>query len=227
MAKLLLRDVTLLTVTSINIEEAHATLVDRCRGIDFGSVKLLSTSPPSALAPGFQHVEIPAIDLAGYSSFMLRELADQVDIADAPSSFRRTGSSSMHRAGRMRSYNTTISAHRGQAYCEQAPGPITWASIAWAMVAFPCAAKGCQATTKLVLEDPQQPRLPEDLIICHHLFDRLSAAGRTFAPVELAAQFAIELPLPVSKPIDKVFGFHGKLHLPAVQRLLARQPSGR
>ena len=63
------------------------------------------------------------------------------------------------------------------------------------------------------LQDPAiVPSHPEDLCICKTYRTHLEAQGLQFAPVPLAAQFAVE-----DGPLSaQVFGFHGPYHLPKV-----------
>lgn len=227
MAKRHLRDVTLLTVTSIQVEEAQATLVHCCRELSFGAVKLLSSSPPRPPAEGIQHVPIPAIDLPGYSAFMLRDLKNYVETPYClvvqtdgfvlnPSNWQDA----------FLEYDY-IGAPWPSVVKTRDGGSIEMTRNRVGNGGFSLrSTRLLEATARLVAQDPSCPLHPEDLAISLHLFDRLSAAGHSFAPIGLAAQFAIESPLPFSKPIDKVFGFHGKLHLPAVNRLLAHRASG-
>ena len=63
------------------------------------------------------------------------------------------------------------------------------------------------------LQDPAiVPTHPEDLCICKTYRAHLETKGLRFAPVALAAQFAVE----DGALSEQVFGFHGPYHLPAV-----------
>ena len=74
-----LLDITLISATSVDIEQAaHALLIssERCQ---FSSIKLLSPKKPSILNSSIEHVSIPSMDLMGYSKFMLQDLYKFVD----------------------------------------------------------------------------------------------------------------------------------------------------
>jgi hypothetical protein len=72
--KVRLPDVTLLTVTSIEIEDAvEALKISSCE-IEFAAVKLVASERPARLPAGFDFVSIPPMDFLGYSRFMLADL---------------------------------------------------------------------------------------------------------------------------------------------------------
>ena len=74
-----LADVTLLTVTSVNISQAMSALLVSSENIQFGAVKILSSHAPENLNKQVEHILIPPIDIFGYSKFMIEELDQFVD----------------------------------------------------------------------------------------------------------------------------------------------------
>lgn len=49
----------------------------------------------------------------------------------------------------------------------------------------------------------------EDMFVCQRSFDEITGLGMTFAPVDVAARFSMEDPIPEGVHLDKAFGFHG------------------
>ena len=74
-----LQDITLITVTSVNIEAAVNALVVSSEHCQFGCIKLLSPSAPNRLPSFIQHQAIKPIDIEGYSKFMIEDLHRFVD----------------------------------------------------------------------------------------------------------------------------------------------------
>jgi hypothetical protein len=74
-----LPSVTLLTVTSVNIEETHAALLHCKNQIEFGAVKMLCSTLPSTTDPCVQYIGIPPMDFLGYSRFMIETLNAYVE----------------------------------------------------------------------------------------------------------------------------------------------------
>ena len=69
-----LKDVTLLAVSSVNIEHNQDALMISSYEIGFNSVKLLSPTKPENIFNSIEYVKIPNIDLKGYSNLILNEL---------------------------------------------------------------------------------------------------------------------------------------------------------
>ena len=66
-------------------------------------------------------------------------------------------------------------------------------------------------------------RLPEDLVICHVLYDRLCQLGIRFAPLDVALRFSAERPVALGgEPLGAVFGFHGKHFLAEANERVTR-----
>ena len=69
-----LKDVTLLAVSSVNIEHTQDALMISSYEIGFNSVKLLSPTKPKNIFNSIEYIKIPHIDLKGYSNLILNEL---------------------------------------------------------------------------------------------------------------------------------------------------------
>lgn len=76
--KLRLPDVTLLSVTSVNVDQTSAVLLHCAEGIEFGAVKMLCSALPTVSDPRVQYIRIPPIDFLGYSRLMIEALNEYV-----------------------------------------------------------------------------------------------------------------------------------------------------
>jgi hypothetical protein len=69
---------------------------------------------------------------------------------------------------------------------------------------------------------------PEDLLICHYLYDNMRDAGIQFAPPEIAALFSIEDKSGLyGQSLNSVFGFHGKHWVAEVSARLSMKVQAR
>lgn len=77
-----------------------------------------------------------------------------------------------------------------------------------------------EISSLLELSSLKFPTLSEDMLICHYLYEWFSQNGITFAPLELAAQFSCESPLPdfAIKP-TQTLGFHGKAYMELARKI--------
>ena len=72
--KVVLPDITLIAVTSVNIDQTLVALSISSENIEFSSIKLLSPTPPNHKISNIEYVTIPKIDYLGYSRFMIKDL---------------------------------------------------------------------------------------------------------------------------------------------------------
>ena len=72
--KVLLPDITLIAVTSVNIDQTQVALSISSENIEFSSIKLLSPTSPNHKISNIEYVTIPKIDFLGYSRFMIKDL---------------------------------------------------------------------------------------------------------------------------------------------------------
>jgi uncharacterized protein DUF5672 len=212
MTKLRLPDVTLLTVTSINIDQTHAALLHCAQSVQFGAVKMLSSSLPAVTDAAVEYVTIPPVDFLGYSRFIIEALNAHV----------QTGHCLIVQADGF----ILNPAHWRDQFLEYdyigAPWPeyVTIYPGDWRLKldknpvgngGFSLRSKKLlELTSRLKFDSLNNPLRSEDLLICHYLFDEMRAAGIRFAPPEVAARFSIESPGIYGQSFDTVFGFHGE-----------------
>ena len=68
-----------------------------------------------------------------------------------------------------------------------------------------------EVTSKINFQSLNFPMKAEDVVICHYLYQKMIDNGIRFAPPELAAQFSMEnIENLYGQNVNSVFGFHGK-----------------
>src|SRR5262245_61837966 len=213
--KLHLPNVTLITATSIDIENTHAVLLHCASQIGFGAVKMLCPALPAATAPGVQYIQIPAMDFLGYSKLMIEGLNAFVDTS--------------HCLVVQADGFILDPARWDDKFLDYdyvgAPWPQSLVVVNGARHSLPKldrnsvgnggfslrSKKLLEITSRLRFENLKFEVMSEDFLICHYLYDDMLAAGVRFAPLEVAARFSIEAAGgPYGQTFESVFGFHGK-----------------
>jgi hypothetical protein len=75
--KINLPNVTLVSITSVKIEETIKSIEKSCYGTNFGSVKLLTNE--EVKSGSFEVIRIPKIDYEGYSKFVVYDLHKYIE----------------------------------------------------------------------------------------------------------------------------------------------------
>lgn len=195
-----LSEVTLVAVTSVNIEATVDSLAASITATDFGAVKLLSHQRPASLPINCEFVEIAALTSArAYSDFILRELVEHVET----------------------SYCLLVQWD-GYVVCPSAWRPdfldYDYIGARWPQFSdgLDVGNGGFSLRSRALMEacrqDAFQPSHPEDLAIGRENRAWLESQGLRFAPRELADAFSAER----AGNIDESFGFHGVWHMPRV-----------
>jgi hypothetical protein len=75
--------------------------------------------------------------------------------------------------------------------------------------------KMLEVSALLDFENIETSSKSEDLLICHYFYDWFREQGIKFAPLEVATKFSFEQPIEEANNFhwQNTFGFHGKLHL--------------
>ena len=210
--KISLPDVTLLSITSVNIEQTQLALKISSQDIEFAKVKLLSSTLPSSKDPDIEYIQIPKIDYLGYSRAIIKDLYKffetkfclivQADGFVINSDFWNNDFLNYDYIGapwpekvQVNPGNLSISLNQNKV----GNGGFSIRSNKLAKV-----------TSKIDFENLAFQVKSEDVVICHYLYKDMIKQGIKFAPPELAAQFSMENPNNLyGQNIDKVFGFHG------------------
>lgn len=209
-----LKDLTLITVTGVDVEMAVNALLVSSEYCDFAAIKLLSPSKPADLPGRIIHVNIPPIDFTGYSKFMIEDLNQYVDTefclviqADGflinPWVWRDS----------FLEYD-----YIGAPWPETILAPNT-KDGRFGLDKNRVGNGGFSLRSKKLLEICSGIRYEklqclnksEDLVICHFLYQEMLEAGIRFAPLELANQFSVESVLDhFNQDLTASLGFHGK-----------------
>lgn len=199
-ATLALPQVTLIAVSSINLDATVAALSASMRNITFGAIKLLSDRKPQHLPAGIAWTSIARLaSAADYSTFVLKHLADHVDTAHC---LLIQWDGHVLRADRWRDAFLDcdyIGAHWPQFADDHDVGNGGFSLRSRRLL------MACQAADFV-------PSHPEDLAICRANRAMLEARGIQFASRELADAFSAER---AGDPAQS-FGYHGVWHMPQV-----------
>lgn len=195
-----LDEVTLIAVTSINME-ATIKAIEACQsGVRFGACKLLTHQQPPRQVPGMDVVIIPELATSHeYSQFMLKNLADHVATS-----------------------HCLVVQWDGYVVHPERWDPAflecDYLGASWPQFSdgYDVGNGGFSLRSRRLLKACQaeefRPSHPEDVAIGRINRRWLEAQGMRFATCQMADAFSAER---ASSP-DKAFGFHGVWHMPAL-----------
>ena len=211
--KLKLPDITLLSATSTEMDQAQISIKISLQNIEFGAAKLLCTSAPKQKYPDIEYVSIPPLNsVDDYNEIIFQDLHKYFEtsycLVIQSDSFV---------------VNSDLWKDEFLKYDYiGAPWPdelVTDQNLVLNVKKNPVGNGGfslrsrklVQATAKIDYDSLKFPLKSEDVIICHYLYDKMIEEGVKFAPPKLAAQFSIEnVNNLYGQNPDSVFGFHGK-----------------
>jgi hypothetical protein len=209
-----LNNVTLLTVTSVDLDAAANALLISSEYCKFGSIKMLSPTRPISLHKAIEHIAIPPIDFIGYSKFMIEDLHKFVD-TEFCLCIQSDGFV----------INPSLWTNEFLEYDYLgAPWPNSVNINSGVANKFyfdknKVGNGGFSLRSKKLLEICSQIKFDElnfltkseDMIICHFLYEEMLKAGIKFAPLKLASKFSIEWLIEnENSNLASSFGFHGK-----------------
>lgn len=204
-------DVTLVCIDCVEPEKAAEALLRSSKELNFHSVKLLSHQKPTNLPSSIEFIKIDRLETTkAYNQFTLLQLAKYISSSHAltiqtdgyvlnPQNWD-DGWLQYDYIGApwiTRSWNK---ANRvgNSGFCLRSKKLLT-TTAAW----------GCQ---KLKQYEDRLGYWQDDIITCCAAYEDLVKSGFTFAPIEVAADFSFEQPIPeVKTDCSKTFGFHGRL----------------
>ena len=222
--KLTLPNVTLIAVTSVEIEEHQMSLKISSQNIEFGAVKLLSSLPPEKKYSDIEYVSVKPMGMTDQNRFMVEDLHKHFETShclyvEAHSfvvnvdlwkekflEFDYIGAP----------WPNKIQMDPSLIGTPGLPGPIPILNMKENCVGgggFSLRShKLLKTVSKINYDSLKFPIKNEDLLICHYLYKDMIDKGIRFAPPKLAAQFAIECdPLHLyGQDVNSVFGFHAK-----------------
>ena len=212
--KLILSNITLLAAaTSVDVDQAQLALKISSKNIEFGAVKLLSSSVPSTRSSDIEFVSIPPMNFRGYNRMIVEDLHKyfetsyclvvQADGFVVNVDLWKQDFLEFDYIGAPWPDKVMIIPSNKFLYLDNnrvGNGGFSLRSR-----------KLAEVTSKINFNSLKFPIKSEDLIICHYLYREMIKKGIRFAPPKLAAQFSIESPGNLyGQDVDSVFGFHGK-----------------
>lgn len=207
--KIALSNITLVAMATRNVEATLQALVYSCRGIEFGSVKLLSHYSPYGLGKNIEFVRIKKIkDIDEWSYKIVYELNQYVDTDYALL---------VHADGFVVNPSTWRAEFLDYDYIG-APWPLPTDDFSYrdAVGNIVRVGNSVSLRSKRLLELPQKLNLPweadhgfynEDGFLCVKNKLLLEAHGLKFAPLDVAKYFSHETMIPEVRDI-KPFAFH-------------------
>ena len=212
--KLILSNITLLAAaTSVDVDQAQLALKISSKNIEFGAVKLLSSSVPSTRSSDIEFVSIPPMNFRGYNRMIVEDLHKyfetsyclvvQADGFVVNVDLWKQDFLEFDYIGAPWPDKVMIMPDNRFLYLDNnrvGNGGFSLRSR-----------KLVEVTSKINFNSLKFPIKSEDLIICHYLYREMIKKGIRFAPPKLAAQFSIESPGNLyGQDVNSVFGFHGK-----------------
>ena len=209
MSKIKLPDVTLVSVSSIEIPQTVWALEKCCEKIDFGAVKLISHDKPNNLPDYMDFNYIPKItDIMQYNHFTFRELGSCINTSHClliQYDSWIINPELWDDSWLQYDYIGAPWAYRDDSYICHATGEHVRVGNG-----------GFSLRSKKLLDAParfdirlthEQGFYNEDGNICCYHRPQLLSLGIKYAPVEVAAKFSYEASVPENKGV-KTFAFH-------------------
>jgi hypothetical protein len=230
--KLTLPNVTLLAVTSVEIEQHQMSLKISSQNIEFGAVKLLSSSLPEKKYSDIEYISIPPMNRSGNNRFLMKDLYKyfetshclyvQADSFVVNADLWKEEFLEFDYIGAPWPNEIQINPYlkKGEvfAYNPNMHEPVNENLVL--NMKENCVGSGgfslrsrklLKTVAKIDFDSLKFPMKNEDLIICHYLYKEMIDKGIHFAPPKLAAQFAIEDANHLyGQDVNSVFGFHAR-----------------
>ena len=211
--KLTLPNVTLIAVTSVEIEQHQISLKISSQNIEFGAVKLLASSLPEKKYSDIEYVSIKPTSWPDQNRFLMKDLHKYFETSHC-----------LYVEADSFVVNTDLWKEEFLEFDYiGAPWPnkIKMNPNLILNMKENCVGNGgfslrsrklLKTTAKINFDSLKFPIENEDVIICHYLYKEMIDKGIRFAPPKLAAQFALEDDINhlYGQDVNSVFGFHGK-----------------
>jgi len=230
--KLTLPNVTLLAVTSVEIEQHQMSLKISSQNIKFGAVKLLSSSLPEKKYSDIEYISVPHFNYADQNRFLMEDLHKHFETShclyvEADSfvvnadlwkeeflEFDYIGAPWPNKI----ELNPNLKKGEEFAYNPNILEPVNENLIL--NMKENCVGNGgfslrsrklLKTVAKINYDSLNFPLKNEDLIICHYLYKEMTDKGIRFASPKLAAQFAVEDVHHFNgQNVNSFFGFHAR-----------------
>lgn len=228
MRKIDLPVVTLVAVTSVDLEATIRAMERSCRGIQFGAVKLFSPEKVKSDLIEYEWVEIERIDLNGYNQFITERLVKYLNtthclIVQADGFV----TNHLHWKDSFLNYDYIGAPWPKTVQCVDkfgSPSSHEFKSNRVGNGGFSLRSQrflkfASRHTFEGLKTSAGHYHLKqEDALVCDYLYASAIEAGIRFAPMNVAAEFSIEVPLGLeTKNPTQTFGFHGKPWMPYIE----------
>ena len=210
---LLLPDVTLIAVSSVELDATLLALSISSNEIEFGDVKFLTSESIRPTNPKINVELIPKLDIRGYSKFILQDLHRYVATSHCLVIQADGFVLNANRwQGNFLNYDYIGAPWPQQLVLNPSGQILDMSSNLVGNGGFSLRSKRLiQETARIDFDSLDLPCFSEDLIIGHFLLDRMLSAGIKFPQPQLAAQFSVESPeAAYGQTLNTSFGFHGK-----------------
>ena len=209
-----LPDVTLVAVSSIDLDGTLFALSASSYEIDFAEVKFLTSEPIQPTNPKIKVEQIPRLDIWGYSKFIIQDLNRYINTthclviqADGfvlnPHKWQKDFLKYDYIGA---PWPERLNLQPGNHILEMKNNLVGNGGFSLR------SKKLLEETAKIDFDNLTFPTFSEDMVICHFMYKEMIAAGIKFPPPELAAQFSVESQeAAFGQSPETSFGFHGKL----------------
>ncbi len=211
--KLKLSDVTLLAVTSNEMDEAQISMRISLHNIEFAKSRLLCSSLPKKKYPDIEYVPIePLKSVDMYNQLIFQDLHKyfetshclivQADSFVINSDLWKDEFLKYDYIGGP--WHNKIEV-KPDLILNLEKNPVGNGGFSLR------SRKLVETTSKIDFQSLNFPMKAEDVVICHYLYQKMIDNGIRFAPPKLAAQFSMEnVDHLYGQNVNSVFGFHGK-----------------
>ena len=209
-----LPDVTLVAVSSIDLDGTLFALSASSYEIDFAEVKFLTSELIQPTNPKIKVEQIPKLDIWGYSKFIIQDLYRYVNTthclviqADGfvlnPHKWQKDFLKYDYIGA---PWPERLNLQPGNHILEMKNNLVGNGGFSLR------SKKLLEETAKIDFDNLTFPTFSEDMVICHFMYKEMIAAGIKFPTPELAAQFSVESQeAAFGQSPETSFGFHGKL----------------
>ena len=220
--KLTLPNVTLLAVTSVEIEQHQISLKISSQNIEFGAVKLLSSLLPEKKYSDIEYVSVAPMGRADANRFLIENLHKYFETSHCL--FIQADSFVVNAdlwKEEFLEFDYIGAPWPNEIHIN--PNPELSSGISSPLVLNMkenCVGSGgfslrsrklLKTVAKINFDSLKFPFKNEDVIICHYLYKEMIDKGIRFAPPKLAAQFSMEdVHHLYGQDVNSVFGFHAR-----------------
>jgi hypothetical protein len=208
-----LSEVTLVAVSSVDIESTYLALEISSHEIEFGAVKFLTSESVDSKNPKIQIAKIQKLDFIGYSRFVIEELHRFID---TPFCIVIQADGFILNAKQWKNefleYDYIGAPWPNEVILLPSENVIQLNRNCVGNGGFSLRSKRLlELTSKIKYDELEFSSKSEDFIICYFLYEEMIRAGIKFPPPQIAASFSIESSnAAYGQTPNTAFGFHGK-----------------